>query len=93
MNYYLLSVKHTNKRDAFITLWRANECGYTLYQEAAGLYALGHAEAVEKYNNYSAVKVHKDLLTGLWVKDHLENDHGILNTPENWAKFGVLFEM
>ena len=31
-------MKHTNKRDKFITLWGKNNCGYYTSTEGAGLY-------------------------------------------------------
>lgn len=35
---YILSLKHTNKKDAFITLWRPKNAGYCYSLNEAGLY-------------------------------------------------------
>jgi len=37
--YFIISVKHTRKEEKFITLWRAESCGYTLDVNQAGLYS------------------------------------------------------
>ena len=34
--YYLVSTKHTKRKDKFFTLWMPDDRGYTLYQESAG---------------------------------------------------------
>lgn len=36
---YIISLKHTNKGDQFITLWRPNDAGYCWFKEDAGKYA------------------------------------------------------
>lgn len=38
-DYILLSVKHTHKKDYFITMWRENNHGYTYFVKSAGRYA------------------------------------------------------
>ena len=35
---YLISLKHTNKTDAFFTMWKANNQGYCYSLDSAGLY-------------------------------------------------------
>lgn len=36
--YYVVSLKHTNKKDKYMTLWRPNNAGYCWPLELAGVY-------------------------------------------------------
>lgn len=36
--YYIISLKHTAKEDKQITFWRANNQGYSMYKDGAGIY-------------------------------------------------------
>lgn len=36
--YNIISLKHTNKNDKYITLWRSNKSGYCYSKEMSGLY-------------------------------------------------------
>ena len=36
--YYIVSLKHTQKRDAYITLWGPNNAGYNFSKEMSGIY-------------------------------------------------------
>lgn len=36
--YRIVSMKHTNKRDKYITLWGPNDAGYHFSREMAGVY-------------------------------------------------------
>jgi len=38
MSYYVISLKHTGKKDKYVTLWRDNDCGYCWPIEWAGEY-------------------------------------------------------
>lgn len=37
---YIVSLKHTNKKDKFLTLWRPDNKGYCYPLELAGLYSV-----------------------------------------------------
>lgn len=45
--YYIISLKHTNKTDSYLTLWRADNAGYCISKELAGIYT----EIQEGYHN------------------------------------------
>lgn len=45
--YYIISLKHTNREDKYITLWRPNNSGYCYVKEDAGIYN----EIEEGYHN------------------------------------------
>ena len=36
--YYVISLKHTHRRDKYITFWRPKNAGYCYSQEMAGIY-------------------------------------------------------
>lgn len=38
MKKVIVSLKHTKARDEYLTLWRGNNSGYTIYLPAAGKY-------------------------------------------------------
>jgi hypothetical protein len=39
MEYYIVSLKHTNKKDKYLTLWRPDNKGYCWMIASAGLYS------------------------------------------------------
>lgn len=45
--YYIVSLEHTHKADRYLTLWRANNRGYCLSKEQAGVYS----EIEDGYHN------------------------------------------
>lgn len=45
--YYIISLKHTNKTDSYLTLWRADNSGYCISRELAGIYT----EIQDGYHN------------------------------------------
>lgn len=45
--YYIVSLKHTGKKDNYMTLWRPNNAGYCYAKDMAGLYH----ELQEGYHN------------------------------------------
>jgi hypothetical protein len=47
MSYYIVSLKHTHKKDKFITLWRPDNKGYCWPIAAAGIYT----EVEDGYHN------------------------------------------
>lgn len=49
--FLIVSLKHTAKSDDYITLWRPNDAGYTLYLPAAGRYS--HTEIEERRSYYN----------------------------------------
>jgi len=38
VKYYIVSLKHTNRKDKYITLWRPKNAGYCWPLELAGVY-------------------------------------------------------
>ena len=41
--YYIVSTKHTRKKDKYITFWRENEFGYTWFKNMCGIYISSEA--------------------------------------------------
>jgi hypothetical protein len=78
--YYIISLKHTNKREKFITLWRPNNAGYCFAKEYAGVYD----EIEEGYHNGEGqLPIKISDAEPLFVKDEKYFDaplHAIPNT-------------
>jgi hypothetical protein len=47
--YHVVSLKHTNKKDNYVTLWRPDNKGYCYMVEAAGVY--GEADLIPGYHD------------------------------------------
>lgn len=69
--YYILSLKHTNKTDASITLWRYNNSGYTWLQKYAGVYE----EIKDGYHNTfnDSLPVSKEYLDKFFIEGQIPN--------------------
>ena len=62
--YYYISLKHTHKKDAFITLWGPNERGYQWYQPSVGLY-----DEVCIGDDFGSTKsINKEVVDELWME-------------------------
>lgn len=83
--YYIISLKHTTKHDKFITLWRADNKGYTYYKDSAGIY-----EDYERgyHDGDSAMPIEVEKLEGLFVQ---MQDDGLvlLNCKQIWDVLGL----
>jgi len=49
--YYIISLKHTHKKDSAITFYRSKSAGYCWFQEWAGIYGKDEAEAIEDFEH------------------------------------------
>lgn len=49
--FYVISLKHTKKKDKYFTLWRANNAGYCFSKGMAGLYATPQVGYHDNENN------------------------------------------
>lgn len=83
--YYIISLKHTNKSDEYMTLWRSNDCGYCYEQSIAGLYA-----DTEVYDGYhdgdNNLPVEVETLNKFFIGD--ENKY-IPNVKIVWDALGI----
>lgn len=62
--YYLLSLKWTNKKDKWFTFWRSDAKGYTWFKEYIGTY---DEEKALKYNGFDdTLMIEKDIIDKLW---------------------------
>lgn len=85
--YYIISLKHTTERDEWLTLWRPDNKGYTIYKQSAGQYE----NPKEGYHNDgSNVPVHVDIADKLFREDP---DHpgslALPNTKANYKRLGI----
>lgn len=90
MKYYKLSVKRTDKKDKYITFWRANNAGYCWWLEWAGEYD----EPGSEYELHFVKHVSVDDVTPLI--ETITNADGTFKVVKNMAKnrkaLGVTFE-
>ena len=49
--FYILSLKHSHKRDGMLTWWNPSNMGYTFYLQNAGKYTLEQVTAEPDYYN------------------------------------------
>lgn len=89
--YYIVSVKHTHRRDPFITVWRPNDSGYAYPLSWAGKYPEDQVLAKLGYYNSgcSAVAVPCDVLDKIAVPPSpgmVDNDAGpiVFNNAASW---------
>lgn len=70
MHYYLLSLKHTNKKDACFTFWGPDCIGYQWFNISIGLYS--HQKAIEicgnELINPTTIAIKEDIVDGLFEK-------------------------
>lgn len=70
--HYVISLKHTHKKDDFITLWRPDNRGYCYAKEYAGVYE----ELIEGYHNGDCAKaVEVSVLDKLFITGKLKGDN------------------
>ncbi|MES2732234.1 MAG: hypothetical protein V4714_10810 [Bacteroidota bacterium] len=79
--YYILSAKHTQKREPYLTWWGADCRGYTWFKSRMGVYSEGEAkEIATNQDNYMVPKI---LVDNYFIKDISEGREGfaIPNLP------------
>lgn len=72
-SYIIISLKHTQRRDKFITLWRPNNCGYCFGLSDCGLYT----EIIDGYHDdkYDSMPIEYSNIIdkfGLYAVDYSE---------------------
>ena len=88
--FFVISVKHTMRRDPYITLWRPDDCGYCFRIEAAGKYAKDRvSDRLGYYNSgCDSVVVPCSVLEKLAVRvkpGYLDEDGAAIpNTAKTW---------
>ncbi|PUA17309.1 hypothetical protein [Glaciimonas sp. PCH181] len=92
-SYYVLSLKHTNRTDAHITLWGQSGCGYRYSIAAAGKYSRDEIMAhLGHYNGGDNIAVDAETVERLVTMcDKTDRDlerqaPTLRNTPSNWHK-------
>lgn len=92
--YYVISVKHSHKRDRYITFWRPDDRGYCYRLSSAGKYGRERVMAHLGYYNSgcSNIAVPVDVVDAMTVmttpEDKFDGADGpaVLNTPAKWRK-------
>lgn len=88
--FYILSLKHSAKHDDYITLWRPNDSGYTIYLPYAGKYTDREINARPDYynNGRTTVAVPCSEVDALGVEAMLADCSGpvVANKGEIWTK-------
>lgn len=86
--YYIICLKHTNKKDAYLTLWRPNNGGYCWFKDNAGVY-----DGYEKgyHDSCNSIPVLKEKLDNLFTDVEYDGKKvkAVLNNPENRKKLGI----
>ena len=87
MEYYLISMKHTQKRHEFITLWNPNERGYTYNVGDAGIYDESKASSID--SEYDSIKIPTEIIQRLFIvtSDHHER---VPNCKAVWNELGLM---
>lgn len=71
--YYILSLKHTNKDDVWLTFWRPEERGYCWFKDWAGMYELLNPNPLV-FERDSCVYVSENLLADMWTPVYYEEE-------------------
>lgn len=89
--FYIVSVKHTQRRHRYITFWRSDDRGYAYPLSWSGKYTRGQVEASLGYYNSgcSTIAVRCEAVDSLAVDPvpgEIDNDAGpvVHNNGENW---------
>lgn len=72
VEYFIVSLKHTNKKDKYVTLWRPDNAGYAWPLELAGKYK-GYEEGYHHDDENIPVPVN-EIPTKFLVKDDRGRD-------------------
>lgn len=89
--YYIISTKHTHKRDRWFTFWRPDSKGYTFYKSDAGVYEPPPTLDIEKEKQMGAVYADKHLVDTLSASIKYEGKDRLIlqNTPMIRALFKI----
>jgi len=68
--FLLISLKWTNKKDKWFTMWRENSCGYCWFAEWAGFYDVEEARKIHGQDN--TIMVDSYLVKHLWKEIEYE---------------------
>lgn len=79
--FYIVSLKHTNRHEKFISLWRPNNCGYCYSKENAGLYI----ELEENYHN-SESNIAISVAIAEQLFEHMYYDNELKDMIQNNAR-------
>lgn len=91
-SYYVISLKHTRRADAHITLWGQSDSGYQYHISAAGKYSRDEIMAHPgHYNSGENIAVDAETVERIVTMcDKTDRDVGrsptLRNTPHNWHK-------
>jgi hypothetical protein len=94
VEFYIISVKHTNREHQYITVWRPDDKGYAWPLSWAGKYSEDRVMAsLDYYHDGSNVAVPCRVLDEIAVPvtpGTVDNDAGpvVLNNKENWHRIG-----
>jgi hypothetical protein len=89
--YYVVSVKHTQREQPYITVWRPENAGYAWPLSWAGRYPQSEiAASLDYYHGGDSVAIPCRLLDDMAVPTPpgtVDNDAGpvVLNSKANWA--------
>jgi len=86
--YYIISLKHTEKRDEYITLWRPNNAGYCYSKESAGTYEIPEKGYHDSDDNMPLSEEKADKLFIIANYDGTEK-HMIPNCSAVWKQLGI----
>lgn len=86
--YYIVSMRHTHKRDKYITLWGPDSAGYHFSREMSGLYETAEPGYHDSHDN---MPISKELADSLFTPVIYEGKpkHMILNNAHTWNRLGL----
>lgn len=90
---YVLSLKHTNKTDSYITLWRPKNGGYCWALQNAGLY---EDPKIGYHDSCNDVPIKTDDLERLAIEVSIERNGKIVSVIPNckaiWDTLGLVWK-
>lgn len=89
MGFYIISLRHTNKKDSYMTLWRPEDKGYCYAKEHAGIYDVPKKGYHDNEDNMP-ISIDCDLF--MTVFDVMDNGKAVRRIPNCkavWDQIGV----
>lgn len=77
-DYFIISLKHSHKRDRYITIWRPDDAGYAYRLRNAGRYDHANVMAHLGYYNTGA--------SDIAVLCDVVESMAVMTTPATWRK-------